>query len=256
MSLESAIRTTVNYAKKYGCSLTWEECRERLIGSKNYELRITHHGGQANYEFKKQNNNKYFEKKLKLAKDLVINHLSKFDDIIMVGATGSVASKYPKRNDDIDLLIITKANCLWTTRLKLKLYLMKNGIKHRKFEEKHENNKFCFNMWLDDSALKIPPIKRILKNAVDLVLMIPLLDRNNSYQKFLNKNSWAKEYVATPYLKKITNYELPTTAGRRITNNKFSLLNWIAYWGQYWYMKSKISNEIIDIHRAFFHPKG
>lgn len=246
MSLESAIKATKNYAKKYGCSLTWEECKERMIGSQVYQL------SDLSFQFKKSNKNKYYKKKLNLAKDLVNNHLSKFEDILMVGVTGSVASKYPKRNDDIDLLIVTKANCLWTTRLKIKIYLVINRIKHRKFEEKHEKNKFCFNMWLDEIALEIPPSKRLLKNAVDMVLMIPLLNRDNSYQKFLNRNYWAKEFVATPYCNKLS------VVSRQLSVEKKepSIINWIAYWGQYWYMKSKISNEIIDIHRAFFHPNG
>lgn len=32
------------------------------------------------------------------------------------------------------------------------------------------------------------------------------------------------------------------------------LVNWLLFWPQYWYMKNKIGNGLVDIKRAFFHP--
>lgn len=244
MSLESAVKRTILYANKFGCDLTREECEERLIGSEVYQM------SDFRYQFKRKNENKYYISKLELAKDLVKNHLSKFEDILMVGVTGSVASKYPKKNDDIDLMIVTKQNRLWLTRLLLKIYMVNNKIDHRKYDERHENNKFCLNMWLDEQALRLPKNKQNLRNAVDAILIIPVMNKCNVYEDFLWKNRWIKKYAATPYKKRSMKYEA------RSMNKTFSLVNWILFWGQYIYMKNKINKEIVGYHHAYFHPKG
>lgn len=244
MSLESAVSKTLSYAKNYGCSLTRQECEDRLIGNMIYDLRFT------NGTFKEENDNKYFKKKLELAEDLAKNHLSKFEDILMVGVTGSVASKYPRKNDDIDLMIVTKSNKLWLTRFKLKIYLLANKINHRKLKEKHEKNKYCFNLWMDQAGLEIPQSKRNLKNAIDAILMIPLVNKNSIYGEFLIKNRWIMRYVATGYSKKAIKDKVIKQ------KDAFSLVNWGLYWGQYLYMRNKVKREIINYHQAFFHPNG
>ena len=32
------------------------------------------------------------------------------------------------------------------------------------------------------------------------------------------------------------------------------IINWLVFWPQYWYMKDKIGNGLVDLKRAFFHP--
>lgn len=190
MRLEEAIKKTVNYASKYGCDLTWEEVKERLIGSKVYKLTVT------SEKFKLKNENKYWKKKMKLAQKFCDKYLADIDDILMVGVTGSVASKYPNKDDDIDLMIITKKDSLWITRFKIFLIFWKHKIPHRT-----NNNDICINLWLEDMG--IPLNKQNLRNAVDLVLMKPILNKQDTYKNFLLKNKWVKKYVATPYDKKI-----------------------------------------------------
>lgn len=186
MGLKEAIKKTVDYASKYGCDLTWEEIKERLISEKIYNLKI------LNFKFKNENNNKFWEEKMELAKEFTDKYLAKIDDILMVGVTGSLASKYPQKNDDIDLMIITRKDSLWLTRFKVFLIFWKFKIPHRT-----NNNDICINLWLED--MRIPLNKRNLKNAVDLILMRPILNRQNTYKNFLLINKWVRKYVVNPY---------------------------------------------------------
>jgi len=57
-------------------------------------------------------------------------------------------------------------------------------------------------MWLDESVLELPRNRQNLRNAVDMILMKKVYDKNNTYLKFLKANKWAKKYVATPYYAK------------------------------------------------------
>jgi len=50
--------------------------------------------------------------------------------------------------------------------------------------------------------LRIKKEKQKLKNAIDLILIKPLINRNKTYEKFILANSWAKKYVATGYSNK------------------------------------------------------
>ncbi|MCX6726665.1 MAG: hypothetical protein NTY75_02495 [Candidatus Shapirobacteria bacterium] len=239
MGLETAIKATIDYASKYGCDLTWEEIKERLISKKIYNLKI------LNYKFKKENNNKFWKEKMKLAKEFTDKYLAKIDDILMVGVTGSLASKYPQKNDDIDLMIITRKDSLWLTRFKVFLIFWKFKIPHRT-----NNNDICINLWLEE--MRIPLIKQNLRNAVDLVLMRPILNKQDTYKKFLLKNKWAKKYVASPYLKKNADFELQT-----LDKNKQNWVKWVInrclYSIQYLYMRPKMKGELVNLRQAFFH---
>lgn len=190
MGLETAIKATIDYASKYGSDLTGEEITERLISKKIYNLKI------SNLKFKKENNNKYWKMKMEIAREFTDKYLNKIGDILMVGVTGSVASKYPKENDDIDLMIITKKDSLWLTRFRVFLIFWWYKIPHRT-----NKDDICINLWLEDMI--IPITKRNLKNAVDLILMRPILNKENTYRSFLLKNKWVRKYVAMPYDKKI-----------------------------------------------------
>jgi len=246
MSLKDDIVSTVNYAKSFGCVLSREQVMERLIGQKNYEL------GIRNYEFKHQ--------KLDKAKRLAEMLGNKFKNILFIGVTGSVAAEFPKKNDDIDLFIIVRNNTLWMTRFWVRIFVFVNKIPHRKFGAKEQKDEFCFNIWLDESALKLPKNKQNLRNAVDMILMKKVYDKNNIYARFLKANEWAKKWVATPYFNLIKNYELRITNYElRITNYEFKIKNYelritnlIYFLPQYIYLKLKCRGDVVDLHRAMW----
>ena len=140
----------------------------------------------------------------------------------------------------------------------MKWYLTRKGISHRKFGDKERADQLCFNMWLDESELLLPKNKQNLKNSMDLILMKPILDRRDIYQKFINANSWAKKYTATGYEKITKNFSHKNVEiiKEKPTEILWYLLNLVIYTFQYIYMIRKLSNEIVGLRKAYFHPNG
>jgi predicted nucleotidyltransferase len=251
MSISESIKRTIKYSQKYGGELTDEQLFERLIGNKIYTREEI-----SNVKFPISNKkNIYKKEKLEKARELARLIEKNFKNILFLGITGSVAAGYPKKNDDIDIMIITKENRLWITRLELRLFVGLNKIPHRKFGKKGTKDEFCFNLWLDESSLKIRKEKRNLKNAIDLILTKPLTNKEKTYEKFIFSNDWAKKYVATGYsLKKHSPAYGGTSLDRVTVKNIWDkVVNWLVFWPQFWYMKKKIRREKVGLHEAFFH---
>lgn len=252
MSLGGAIEKTIKMAEKHKIKLTAGELEERLLSAKIYrEKEIRNQLRILNYKLRIR---KKTNRKLNLARKLANKYLLSFGDILMVGVTGSVAAGEPGKNDDIDIMIITRKNRLWLTRLYLKWIIWKNKIPHRRYGQKERGDEFCFNLWLDETGLKLPREKRTIQSAVDLIMMKPILNREKTYEKFLMINGWAKKYVATGYQKLITNYQLRIINYKKRDNVLISMLNCLAFGGQYLYMRPKMRGEIVTLEQAFFHP--
>jgi|GEM_PF-671069 len=252
MEAEKAIRRTVNYAQKYKQKLTYHQLRQRLLGGKELtdeEIEKAAKGLTA----KRNSQEKVYREKMKKARFLA-KKLKRFKDILLVGVTGSVAAEFPKREDDIDLLVITKNRRLWLTRLRVWRQLKLEKIAIREQKTKEVKDSFCFNIWLEEGSLTLPVEKRNLKNAVDLVLMKPVLDRKGVYQKFLKNNDWVKRYVATPY-RKLVRRDKKIRKEKENGNRIGDLINWMALAVEYFYMKKKITAEKITPVAAFFHPE-
>jgi hypothetical protein len=253
MSLKEDKLRTIEYAKSFECKLSEKQIWERLLGKNIYTNSILQKQiNKNNINTNIWNNNflKKINKAKKIAKLLSIN----FKNILFIGATGSVAAEFPKKNDDIDLFIIVKKNTLWITRFWVRIFVFFNKIPHRKFGKKEKRNEFCFNIWLDNSALNIPKNKQNLKNAVDLVLMKKLYDKKNTYINFLKKNKWVEKWVATPYynkLKPLISINPPKNKKERETY-QLLIKNIFYFIPQYLYLKLKKQRDLIDIHRAMW----
>jgi hypothetical protein len=202
MGVKLAIKRTINYAKYFESHININEIKNRLISKKVYPERLIEN------EVSKLNlkNKKNIWKKIKIVRAKKLAKLIKkdFKDIIFVGVSGSVAAAHPKKNDDIDLLVITKNNTLWKNRFLLRWWIFRNKIPHRKFNQSQLRDQFCFNLWLDENYLEIPKGRQNLKNAVDLILLKPLVNKNYAYERLVLANDWAAKFVATGYSKKIS----------------------------------------------------
>jgi predicted nucleotidyltransferase len=243
--LQKAVMKSKRYALKYGQKLNLSQLYLRLISDKIYLRKEIEKYG------KRESKNLINEEKIALAKKLVKKHLIKMKGIIMVGISGSVAAEAAEKGEDIDLLIITKADELWWNRLYLRIYILFKGIPHRIFGKKEKENEFCFNLWLDENNLEMPVSKRNLKNAMDLVMMKVIWDKDNSYQKFLEANKWANKYVATGYKYRKNGKKIKFK--KQYKNVMKKIINVILFSGQYLYMRMKNKKILVNLGQAFFH---
>lgn len=258
MSLEKAIKKTIDYGRRYGCELGVNEIKERLISDKIYKDE-THPSpisseGPPTLSGVSMDLKREVLVKIKKVNDFIKLIKNNFDDVLFVGITGSVAAGYPKKNDDIDLIIITRRNRLWWTRLKLRYLVYKNNIPHRKYGQKENKDEFCFNFWLDEESLLIPKNRQNLRSAMDLILMKQILNRENVYERFILKNDWAKRWVATGYSKLDVRSSI---VDRRKTDNLYWwIVNLLLFIPQYLFMKRKMKNgEEVGLGRAIFNER-
>lgn len=254
--LKTAIKKTQDYAHKYGQNLNDEQLFLRLISKK------THLSEEIKGKGAKRVNPNDWQNKLIKAKLFTEKYLSKMRGILMVGVTGSVAAESALKNEDIDLLMVTRDDELWWWRLYLRFFIWWHKVPHRKFGRREVADEFCFNLWLDEKNLHLPTDKRNLKNATDLIMMKVVWEKNGIYYKFLKKNEWVKNFLATGFEKRIKlsrKVEKKISSRRRKKNIKI-LFNKILFRGQYLYMrvinKQKPEKCDINLGQAFFHKKS
>lgn len=111
--------------------------------------------------------------------------------IKMACITGSVASHNAKKDDDIDVFIITEKDRTWITRFFVVMILKIIG---KYATEKNNQGKVCCNIYLDESKMEWPQNKRNIYIAREIITMQPVIDRENTYMNFLYKNIWVKDY--------------------------------------------------------------
>jgi len=256
MTLKEDRLRTIKYAKSFGCELSEKQVMERLIGKTPYVIairRLAEKQSRRDHHVVITPRDDTFLKKMKKAQKLVKKLSKKFKNILFIGVTGSVAAGFPKKNDDIDLFIIVKSNTLWITRFWIRIFVALHKIPHRKFGKTEKKDEFCFNMWLDESALKIPKNRQNLRNAVDMVLMKKVYDRENTYFKFLKANDWAKKYTATPYYNLLSKSPSSATAEVSLFDKRGTkTLNFLYFVFQYWYLRLKKRKNVVDLHRAMW----
>ncbi len=111
-----------------------------------------------------------------------------------VGITGSAAAYcLNDKQQDLDIFIITDRERVWLTRGFITLINKITG-KHPKFDG--QPGSFCTNIFIDEATLAWDRNNRNVFVATDIVLMQPVVDKNQTYLKFLNSNRWTKEYFA------------------------------------------------------------
>ncbi|MCX6817016.1 MAG: adenylyltransferase/cytidyltransferase family protein [Candidatus Beckwithbacteria bacterium] len=172
--------------------------------------------------------------------------------IKLVGVTGALSMNNSIENDDIDLLIITSKNRLWLARLLLTALLFFRLRRGHKI-----NNRFCLNLFLDESALILA--QQNLYTAHELCQLKPLYNRDQAYQNFLTANSWYKQYLPN-FFQGPSFPQGPTLKDKSEKRSDLigllmDFFESLAFKFQYFYMKRKITHEKIGRHFAFFHPR-
>jgi len=191
------------------------------------------------------------EKKGEIARRTV-NGLKIIPMIKMIGITGALAMGNCQENDDIDLLIITGANCLWLTRLLIILLSPFLGIKRRKPKEKNVKDKICFNLFLEENHLKIEPENLFL--AHEILQMKPIYNKDKTHERFLWENQWIKKFLPNA-INNLTREQSNKAETASLFHGFIDIFEKLAFKLQYFYMKPKKTNERVSFHQAFFHPK-
>lgn len=198
------------------------------------------------------------QRKIKLAKKAA-KFLSLIPTIKMVALTGALAMENAAGESDIDLLIVTKKGTLWTTRLLSYLVIWTAGIKTRRPGDSDQKDKLCLNIWLDEKALAWPARKRNIYTAHEIAQIKPLINQGKTYEKFLAKNIWIRDYWPNAVKIQKSNYKNQNCRSKKgvtvlLAGLVLAILEKLAFNLQYWYMRKKISREIITPYRAVFHP--
>ena len=203
--------------------------------------------GKENLLYKRSLRERISNRKIEIAKKNA-SLLAKIPTIKGVFVTGALAMKNAEEESDIDLMIITKTNLLWLTRLVILVILVILHIPFRRAGRKDERDKLCINIWLDESALSWDKKDRNIYSAHEIAQVNPIVDKENIYQRFLDKNRWILDYWPNSVRIKDTKDKIK---GNVNTNN---LLERISFWIQYKYMAKRITREKIGLHKAIFHP--
>ena len=194
--------------------------------------------------------------KLSKGKISIAKKASRFIKLVpsvrMIGITGALAMKNAGHDSDIDLIIITSKNTLWSTRALLLPLLKLIGLPVRRYQNKSEKDKLCLNMWLDETALCWHEARDIF-TAHELAQIVPLYDTGGIYNKLRLENEWVNNFWPSAWGR--------IRKERQFTKKRFSILvfvlqlvNYPLMKLQYIYMKNKITREVVNLHKALFHP--
>lgn len=175
---------------------------DALENSDNMNLYIGQKNGfyflknKQNLIKKRINKQKIADNKWKIARKY-IKFLELVPFIRFIGVSGSLAINNTKENSDIDLLIISKQNRIWTCRTITTLITQVLGKRrHSDFTK----DRLCLNHYLTEKSLKIK--YQSLYNAQTYAHLTPIWQEDKIYSKFQRQNKWIKNYlVFYPQLK-------------------------------------------------------
>lgn len=123
----------------------------------------------------------------------MLSLLGKLPGIQFIGMSGSVAAGNAKKEDDIDIFVITSPGYLWTARFFIIVISSLLGIRRYPFQEKVQD-KLCFNLFFDKSDMHISKEKQTEYVAHEVLQVIPIVNKNNTYERFLWENSWVTSF--------------------------------------------------------------
>lgn len=180
-----------------------------------------------------------------------VSWLSKIPTIKLLALSGSLAAGVVKKDDDIDIFIVSTHGTVWLTRLATFLVLEFSGARRARLE-KSAKNKICVNMILDESVVAFPSDRRDVYTARELAQLQVLYQKDRMFNRLIAANPWVYRLLpnAFPALKK--SKTISQTTGFLFLIRPFEL---IAYLGQYLYLKRHITVETVTAQFIAFHPK-
>lgn len=141
---------------------------------------------------------KKYKKLLKISRILAV-----IPFIRAIAAATGLSYSNSKKEDDIDLFIITAKNRIWLVRffsiLILKLFRARPTIVNKK-------DKICLNFFITEENLNLEKIMLSEKNSLPdiyfiywLVWLYPIYQEENIWQEFIEANNWLKNYFPNSF---------------------------------------------------------
>lgn len=272
--VKQAVLKTLAYSDIFDYPLTFGELWKFLIGEKigkeqlkkelsKLSSKITQKGGfycfaKREHIIKKRKKREAISNhKARIVKK-IISFLRFIPTVQLIGVSGALAMKNAKENDDIDLFVIAQRNRLWTTRLLLLVFLELLGVR-RKRDERATADRVCLNMLVDESFLCLPKDKQDLYSAHEVVQMLPVFERDNTYKRFIQANLWVREFLPNSVRRGTTR-----NTTRNYAESYFSVflrsvlfgsaMEFLAKKAQLWYMRKHQTTEVISDSMLAFHP--
>lgn len=245
-----------NYPLSQAELIRWQAGPKAIF--KHQPLNIKHQAGLYFLEgrngliYTRFKNKRSSNKKVKIAKK-ASGLIASVPTVKFIGVTGSLAMGNATQMSDIDLLIITKKGFLWTTRLVVYGLLKIAGYKLRIPKQKNQKDRLCLNIWLDEGDLSWPVKDRNIYTAHEIAQIIPLINKNKTYERFLWKNKWLLDFWPNS-VRIREKKDRVKNSGLSLLSSFFNFLERLAYRLQYQYMKQKITREVVTPTRAIFHP--
>lgn len=204
--MKKAILKTLAYADIFDYPLKEEEIEKFLIAEKptlnigqvlkgitqvSQKDGLFFFKGRGRIVALRKKRQRWSREKIEIAKR-VGRWLKFIPSVKMVAITGALAMNNSNEGDDIDLFIVTSVNRLWLSRGLVVTFLRAAGLYRRPGKIK---NKICPNMLLDEGHLGIPKREQDLFSAHEVCQLRPIWDKKGTYQKFIQKNQWVKQYL-------------------------------------------------------------
>ena len=268
-SKKEAILKTLLYSDLFDYPLTEEEIYQYLIFQKIDKDQLSKLLENTNLHIDRLNNffflkgrgkivkarlmkKKFSLEKLEKAKK-IIKFLGLIPTIKLIGISGTLAVMNCKKDDDIDIFVIAENKLVWTTRFFTAIMLIFLGV-YRSKNSTANNNKICLNLLLDEDKMQFANYD--LFTAHEIVQLLPIFDRDKTYQKFIKANTWINKIfpnfkiINQPLIKKQSN--LFDKLFIFICNNLF--IEIIFKTAQLFYMKKSITRERLEDDFIGLHP--
>lgn len=168
-------------------------------------------------------------------REYILSLIRKIPLFMFIGITGTMAMNNAEEDDDIDIFIITKSNRLWLTRL-LIIVICDIFRVRRKVNDKYFSNKFCLNLFFEEDALLIPKFKQNRYVAHEILQLKPVVNRENTYERFLYLNNWIQDYFPNNHFQNVE------------VKQKNNHLNF--FWSTLEFFAKKVQLKFINRHRT------
>lgn len=275
-SPSASIIATIAYADIFSYPLSSTEIYHWLIGYRLQYNRVKallpgEHDPNTYYHLPTRGKTAYLRRDRKRISQLkfekayrAVKWLKHIPTILLIGITGGVAMHNARSDDDIDFLIIVRTHTLWVTRLCV-LLLIELVADRRRPDDHDVTDKICLNMFLSETSLGLPENERDLYGAHEILQMRAVFDRQGTYVRFLTANSWVRRFLPNAWViiskTAKTKLTLPRGSGPSTTTVAEVIIIFLlrlfepaSRVVQRWYMRSRLTTEIVTDDVLRFHP--